>query len=61
MATATSSVEVREGFLCPVCMQDLTSVAQLQVHFEEKHATEDSAVLNSLKCMKIAVIYLQLN
>ncbi|KAF2360255.1 Rabenosyn Rab binding domain [Trinorchestia longiramus] len=40
---------VMEGFLCPVCLQDLTSIAQLQVHFEEKHSSEDKAVLNSLK------------
>ena len=45
-----SDNEVLEGFLCPVCLQDLTSVAQLQVHFEEKHSSEDSAVFNSIKC-----------
>ena len=41
--------EVREGFLCPICMQDLTSITQLQAHFEEEHSNEDKAVLQSLK------------
>ena len=50
VGVGSSSEKVLEGFLCPVCLQDLTSIAQLQVHFEEKHATEDSTVLNSLKC-----------
>ena len=41
--------EVLEGFLCPICMEDLVSIAQLQVHFEEEHGNEDKAVLQSLK------------
>ncbi|XP_018018523.1 rabenosyn-5 isoform X1 [Hyalella azteca] len=54
MAAATDfqlnkTEEIMEGFLCPVCLQDLTSIAQLQVHFEEKHSAEDKALLNSLK------------
>ncbi|XP_038061103.1 rabenosyn-5-like isoform X2 [Patiria miniata] len=40
---------VREGFLCPICMQDLNSVFQLQTHFEENHTHEDKAVLHHLK------------
>jgi len=41
--------EVLEGFLCPLCMKDLGDVIQLQVHFEESHAKEDQAFVQSLK------------
>ncbi|KAK7082952.1 Rabenosyn-5 [Halocaridina rubra] len=41
--------EVLEGFICPFCLLDLTSITQLQAHFEEQHASEDKAVLQSLK------------
>ncbi|KAG7174503.1 Rabenosyn-5-like [Homarus americanus] len=41
--------EVLEGFLCPFCFLDLTSITQLQAHFEEQHESEDKAVLQSLK------------
>ena len=44
-----SEGDVLEGFLCPICYLDLTSVTQLQAHFEEQHSTEDKAVLQSLK------------
>ncbi|XP_064632775.1 rabenosyn-5-like [Lineus longissimus] len=44
-----SDVVIREGFLCPICMKDLGTVAQLQQHFEEAHSTEDKAVLQQLK------------
>lgn len=44
-----ADVEIREGFLCPICVQDLGSVIQLQDHFELVHAGEDRAVLNQLK------------
>jgi len=44
-----AGVEIREGFLCPICVQDLGSVIQLQDHFELVHAGEDRAVLNQLK------------
>ena len=41
--------EIREGFLCPMCMKDLGTVSQLQSHFEEAHSTEDKATLNQLR------------
>ncbi len=44
-----SMAEIREGFLCPICMKDLGSVADLQDHFEEEHAEEDKAVLKQFK------------
>ncbi|XP_022297923.2 rabenosyn-5-like [Crassostrea virginica] len=46
MAAAT---EVREGFLCPMCMKDLGNVTMLQGHFEEEHSTEDKDVLQQLR------------
>lgn len=41
--------EVREGFLCPMCMKDLGTVTQLQGHFEEAHSEEDKDVLQQLR------------
>lgn len=54
MASSTLDVEknaeIREGFLCPICMEDLGTVYQLQQHFEETHnSEEDSHVLQSFK------------
>lgn len=51
MASALDSkdLEIREGFLCPICMKDLGTVGQLQVHFENSHSTEDKAVFHSIK------------
>ncbi|XP_067836854.1 rabenosyn-5, partial [Heptranchias perlo] len=37
----SSSGEIREGFLCPLCLKDLHSVQQLQSHYEEAHSGED--------------------
>ena len=41
--------EMREGFLCPICLADLHDVIQLQVHFEEAHDKEDPAFIQNLK------------
>ena len=41
--------DVREGFLCPICMLDLGDEVQLTVHFEEKHSNEDSAIVQNFK------------
>lgn len=51
MATPFDSenVEIREGFLCPICTQDLHTVDQLQFHFENSHSSEDRAVFHSIK------------
>ncbi|RXG54223.1 hypothetical protein Avbf_17449, partial [Armadillidium vulgare] len=45
MAFQAKEGEVIEGFLCPICMEDLVSITLLQAHFEEKHESEDKAVL----------------
>lgn len=56
MATSTQLIEenennrIREGFICPICMEDLVTVDQLLQHFEEAHDTEeDKDVLQSFK------------
>uniref|UniRef100_A0A8D0B0I2 Rabenosyn, RAB effector n=1 Tax=Salvator merianae TaxID=96440 RepID=A0A8D0B0I2_SALMN len=41
--------EVREGFLCPLCLKDLQSFYQLQSHYEEEHLSEDKDVKGQLK------------
>ncbi|XP_074656715.1 rabenosyn-5-like [Tubulanus polymorphus] len=44
----SDTVVIREGFLCPICMQDLENVSQLQQHFDESHS-EENDVLQQLK------------
>ncbi|XP_068109136.1 rabenosyn-5 isoform X2 [Hyperolius riggenbachi] len=44
-------VEVREGFLCPLCLKDLQSFYQLQSHYEEEHSSEDRDVKGQLKTL----------
>ncbi|XP_018410727.1 PREDICTED: rabenosyn-5 [Nanorana parkeri] len=41
--------EVREGFLCPLCLKDLQSFYQLQSHYEEEHSSEDRDVKGQFK------------
>ena len=41
--------QIKEGFLCPICMSDLGDVIQLQLHFDEKHSKEDPAFVQNLK------------
>ena len=43
--------EVKEGFLCPMCMADLGDDTQLLVHFDEQHSKEDPAIVKSFKDM----------
>ena len=55
MATSSLHVEenenrIREGFICPICMEDLVTVDKLLQHFEVAHDTEeDKDVLQSFK------------
>ncbi len=48
MAAGSSSDEILEGFLCPICMKDLRTPSDLSAHFEESHA-EDKDVLRQLR------------
>ncbi|NWY72370.1 RBNS5 protein, partial [Erithacus rubecula] len=41
--------EVREGFLCPLCLKDLQAFRQLQAHYEEQHPGEDRDVRTQLR------------
>ncbi|XP_036390268.1 rabenosyn-5 [Megalops cyprinoides] len=43
--------EVKEGFLCPLCLKDLQSFYQLQDHYEEEHAGEDRHVKGQIKSL----------
>lgn len=43
--------EVKEGFLCPLCLKDLQSFYQLQDHYEEEHSGEDRHVRGQLKSL----------
>ncbi|NXX38650.1 RBNS5 protein, partial [Tricholaema leucomelas] len=41
--------DMREGFLCPLCLKDLQSFYQLQAHYEEEHSGEDRDVKGQIK------------
>jgi rabenosyn-5 len=43
--------DIREGFLCPMCMKDLGSDNQLQDHFEKAHTSSEfeRGVLDNLR------------
>lgn len=41
--------EVKEGFLCPLCLKDLQSFYQLQEHYEEEHSGDDGNVKGQIK------------
>lgn len=41
--------EMREGFLCPLCLKDLQSFHQLRAHYEEEHSGEERDVKGQLR------------
>ncbi|XP_047439492.1 rabenosyn-5 [Mugil cephalus] len=43
--------EVKEGFLCPLCLKDLQSFYQLQDHYEEEHSGDERHVRGQLKSL----------
>ncbi|KAL4645941.1 rabenosyn-5 [Arapaima gigas] len=43
--------EVKEGFLCPLCLKDLQSFYQLQDHYEGEHSGEERDVKGQLKSL----------
>ncbi|XP_020836778.1 rabenosyn-5 [Phascolarctos cinereus] len=51
MASLDDPGEVREGFLCPLCLKDLQSFYQLQSHYEEEHSSEDRDVKGQIKSL----------
>lgn len=44
-----STGEVKEGFICPLCLKDLQSFYQLQEHYEEEHSGDERHVRGQLK------------
>lgn len=55
MASLDDPGEVREGFLCPLCLKDLQSFYQLQSHYEEEHSGEDHDVKGQIKSKRRGV------
>ncbi|XP_058534570.1 rabenosyn-5 isoform X1 [Ochotona princeps] len=51
MASLDDPGEVREGFLCPLCLKDLQSLSQLQSHYEEEHYGEDRDVRGQIRSL----------
>lgn len=51
MSSLDDPGEVREGFLCPLCLKDLQSFYQLQSHYEDEHS-EDRDVKGQIKSKK---------
>lgn len=49
--------EVKEGFLCPLCLKDLQSFYQLQDHYEEEHSGDDRHVRGQLKSKSHVLVY----
>ena len=43
------SIEVQEGFLCPLCMKDLGTQKLLQAHFVDEHSLEDPTKGQNIK------------
>ncbi|KAF5893205.1 rabenosyn-5, partial [Clarias magur] len=50
-AQLDDSAEVKEGFLCPLCLKDLQSFYQLQDHYEEAHSGDNRQVSGQLKSL----------
>uniref|UniRef100_A0A3B5K6X9 Rabenosyn, RAB effector n=1 Tax=Takifugu rubripes TaxID=31033 RepID=A0A3B5K6X9_TAKRU len=46
-----SSGEVKEGFICPLCLKDLQSFYHLQDHYEEEHSGDERHVRGQLKSL----------
>ncbi|CAF0919780.1 unnamed protein product [Didymodactylos carnosus] len=43
-----SLADVREGFICPQCHQDMSTMDMLQVHFQEVHLKQQSTTVKGL-------------
>ncbi|XP_051964990.1 rabenosyn-5-like [Xyrauchen texanus] len=51
MASLGDTAELKEGFLCPLCLKDLQSFYQLQDHYEEEHSGDNRHVTGQLKSL----------
>uniref|UniRef100_A0A8C5Y5Q8 C2H2-type domain-containing protein n=1 Tax=Microcebus murinus TaxID=30608 RepID=A0A8C5Y5Q8_MICMU len=55
MASLDDPGDVREGFLCPLCLKDLQTFHQLHCHYEEEHSGEDRDVRGQIKSKRLSV------
>jgi len=37
--------DVREGFICPECRQDMSTIEMLQIHFEDVHMKQSPSTV----------------
>lgn len=40
--------DVRQGFICPECHQDMSSIEMLQIHFEDVHMKQSSSTVKGI-------------
>lgn len=40
--------DVRQGFICPECHQDMSSIDMLQIHFEDVHMKQSSSTMKGI-------------
>jgi hypothetical protein len=40
--------DVREGFICPECRQDMSTIEMLQVHFEDVHMKPSASTVKGI-------------
>jgi len=40
--------DVREGFICPECRQDMSTIEMLHIHFEDVHMKQPSSTVKGL-------------
>ncbi|XP_059379696.1 rabenosyn-5-like isoform X1 [Carassius carassius] len=50
-ASLEDTPDVKEGFLCPLCLKDLQSFYQLQGHYEDEHSGDNRHVGGQLKSL----------
>lgn len=41
--------DVREGFICPECRQDMSTIEMLHIHFEDVHMKQTSSPTSAVK------------
>ena len=40
--------DVRVGFICPECHQDMSTIEMLQIHFEDVHMKQSSSTVKGI-------------
>lgn len=49
--------DVREGFICPECRQDMSTIEMLQIHFEDVHVKQISSSSSAVKGIEYLDIF----